>query len=317
MIKILSLFTIPLFFIFNYTFATDFPDPGTLESFFHIDSDSGIKGPPYKDIANQLHQLQRTYPAIVETIEYGKSHGGRPLILVKIQLKNKKIRNKLPAIYIGGSIHGDEYLNIEDKLPHWFATQSQNNSAIQKYLNLGGAIYVAPILNPDGYDKRRRHNDKGIDLNRDYTVIRAQVTGFTQPETLNLFTYLKNDLAKEDRKLDLALDYHCCIGALLYPWSFTGPVLSDGDREKHLKIGAIMQETLGTTIPVGTTPILLGYNAKGTSKDFYYEQFGAAGFTFEGRYKEEDRYFTEHTQMWEMIVDSIIKTKRGFQNQRI
>jgi hypothetical protein len=302
-----------LTFLPFHVFSSDFPDPGTMESFFHIDSDSGIKGPPYQKLAQELQNLQRLHPTFVETIEYGKSLGGRPLLLVKLQAKNsKRIFNKLPAIYIGGSIHGDEYLNIEDRLPAWFADQVRQPSIIKKYIDLGGAIYVAPILNPDGYDKRRRHNDKGIDLNRDFTVLQAQTTGFTQPETKHLFNFLKSDLTKDARKLDLALDYHCCIGALLYPWSFTGPLLPPGEKEKHLKIGEIMQKSLGSNIPVGTTPILLGYNAKGTSKDFYYEQFGAKGFTYEGRYKEEDKYFDEHTQMWEQIIEQLLtdQTKR-------
>ncbi len=59
-----------------------------------------------------------------------------------------------------------------------------------------------------------------------------------------------------------------------------------------------MQSRLSSEIKVGQTPVILGYSAKGTSKDYYYEKFGALGFTFEGRYGKEDSYFDEHTKMW-------------------
>jgi succinylglutamate desuccinylase len=142
----------------------------------------------------------------------------------------------------------------------------------------------------------------GIDLNRDFTVIEAQVQGLKQPETSALASFLENDLKQENRTLELTMDYHCCIGGLLYPWSFKGPTLPPEQEIKHLNIVEIMRSTIGGEIKYGTTPNILGYSAKGTSKDFYYEHFGATSFTFEGRRNREDKYFEEHTRMWELIL---------------
>lgn len=280
--------------------ASDFPDDLGYKSLLKIDSDSGIKGPPYQKIVDELKDLELTFPETIKVIEYGKSVGGRPLTIVKIQKKGTE--KKLPAIYIGGSIHGDEYLNIEDRLPKWFAEQSELKSSVANFLENGGVIYVAPILNPDGYEKRSRTNDLGIDLNRDFTVIEAQVQGLKQPETSALASFLENDLKQENRTLELTMDYHCCIGGLLYPWSFKGPTLPPEQEIKHLNIVEIMRSTIGGEIKYGTTPNILGYSAKGTSKDFYYEHFGATSFTFEGRRNREDKYFEEHTRMWELIL---------------
>ena len=281
--------------------ASDFPDDLGFKSLFRIDSDSGIKGPPYQKIVDELKELESTFPEIVNVIEYGRSVGGRPLTIVKIQ-KKLTIEGKLPAIYIGGSIHGDEYLNIEDRLPKWFAEQSEQKGPVGNFLEKGGVIYIAPILNPDGYEKRSRTNDLGIDLNRDFTVIEAQVEGLKQPETSALAFFLEEDLKKEGRKLEITMDYHCCIGALLYPWSFKGPTLPSEQLIKHLNIVEAMKSTVGGEIKSGTTPTILGYSAKGTSKDFYYEHFGATSFTFEGRRNREDKYFDEHTKMWDLIL---------------
>lgn len=284
-------------------FATDFPDNRQKANM--IKSDSGIRGPSYSKIVEELKNIESNYPSITQYISYGTSVGGRPLSVIKIA--KKKALSTLPAIYIGGSIHGDEYLNIEDRLPRWFVEQAQKAGPIATYIERGGAIYIAPILNPDGYDKRKRQNNNGVDLNRDYTVKAAGVEGFKQPETNLLVTFLAEDLEKSQRKLDVALDYHCCIGALLYPWSFTGPVLPQVDKTRHTDIAKIMQRHMGTAVKYGVTPEILGYSAKGTSKDFYYEHFGAAGFTYEGRRNTENKYFAEHTAMWTSIIENLLK----------
>ena len=300
MIKNLLLFTALVFSL--RAFATDFPDdPSRL---LGILSDSGIRGPAYAKIVDELNDIAKTYPEYTQVFTYGMSVRGRPLTLIKIARTD--IEAVLPAVYVGGSIHGNEYLNIEDRLPRWFAEQVKGKGSVAKYIAAGGAIYVAPILNPDGYDNRGRENDNGVDLNRDFTVNEANVTGLTEPETASLIQFLTTDLLKSNRKLALALDYHCCIGALLYPWSFTGPKLSKLDQERHLSIARIMQKRLGADMRSGTTPVILGYSAKGTSKDFYWENFGALGFTFEGRRNKENQYFSQHTEMWAEIIAGIL-----------
>lgn len=280
------------------SFASDFPDD--LNKMFGINSDSDIRGPAYSKIVEELKNLESTYSDYATFVTYGKSVKGKPLTLIKIAKKGIPSQK---AIYIGGSIHGNEYLNIEDRLPRWFLEQTATSGAVAKYLTQGGVIYIAPILNPDGYDARERGNQNGVDLNRDYTVLAANIKGFKEIETKSLIEYLNQDL--KEAKLKVAMDYHCCIGALLYPWSFTGPILPVAAKAAHLNIGKIMQAEVGSAIKVGTTPDILGYSAKGTSKDFYYEHFGALGFTYEGRRGKENKYFEEHTSMWEGIIQNL------------
>jgi hypothetical protein len=287
--------------LFSMTaFASDFPDDPLIK-LLAIDSDSGIKGPTYSKIVEELKSLEESFSDYAQLVTYGQTVEGRPLSLIKIAKKNL-ISTK--AIYIGGSIHGDEYLNIEDRLPRWFLEQTATSGTILTYLNQGGVIYIAPILNPDGYDRRERQNRNGVDLNRDYTVLKAEVQGFKETETRSLFEYLSRDLGSV--QLEVAMDYHCCIGALLYPWSFTGPVLSPRDEKRHLLVASIMKSSIGPGVKAGTTPVILGYSARGTSKDFYYEHFGALGFTYEGRKNKENSYFQEHTTMWEEILKNLV-----------
>lgn len=300
--KILMFFT----FIFPLvSAASDFPmnQDGRLR----ILSDSQIMGPPYEHIVEELRDLEKRFPERAKVIEYGTSVSGKKLTLIKIYQKD--VVGDAPAVYIGGSIHGDEYLNIEDRLPRWFLEDAANEGVTSHYLKEGGVIYIAPILNPDGYDLSIRENDNGIDLNRDFTVLAAEVQGFTEPETMSLVKYLEHDLAQAKKKLEVAMDYHCCTGALLYPWSFTGPQLSSVDEKRHSAIAEAMHSTLGRRIRFGKTPEILGYSARGTSKDFYFEKFGARSFTYEGRQGKEDRYFRQHTSMWKNILMLLLVTK--------
>src|SRR4051812_41293535 len=118
--KILAIF-ISLFTL--SALATDFPDENSLFFYMQIDSDSMIKGPPYSDIVNELKNLEKTYPESAKVFFYGRTLGGKSLALIKIAKVVVKPVIK-EAIYIGGSIHGDEYLNLEDRLPRWFLEQS-------------------------------------------------------------------------------------------------------------------------------------------------------------------------------------------------
>lgn len=284
--------------------ASDFP---IIEDrkLLRILSDSHILGPPYEKIVEELLDLEKRFPETAKVIEYGTSVSGKKLTLIKIFQKN--VTGNAPAVYIGGSIHGDEYLNIEDRLPRWFLEDAANGGVTANYLNQGGVIYIAPILNPDGYNLSLRENDNGIDLNRDYTVLAADIQGFTEPETTSLVKFLEQDLSQTKKKLEVAFDYHCCTGALLYPWSFTGPQLSSVDEKRHSAIASAMHQALGRRIRFGKTPDILGYSARGTSKDFYFEKFGARSFTYEGRQGKEDRYFGQHTRMWKNILELFLK----------
>jgi hypothetical protein len=126
--------------------GTDFPD-GEFPWIFK--SDSQIRGPAYAKIVEDLEELEANHPDYAQVINYGVTPQGRNLVLIKISKKDLRPSSSKP-IYIGGSIHGDEYLNIEDRLPRWFLEQGLHIDDIKNFLDEGGIIYIAPILNPDG-----------------------------------------------------------------------------------------------------------------------------------------------------------------------
>lgn len=273
-----------------------------------LESDSGITGPKYADLVKYFSTLPEKYPGFVQVNQYGTTPKGRPLVVIRIAFP-KPYRSRMannPAILISGSTHGDEYLNIEDRLPEWFLKEGIHDPSIQPFFQMGGMIYLIPIFNPDGYDTRQRGNSAGTDLNRDFAVKQANVLGFRQPETRAVRDLITAQLKAYQQHLVLTMDYHCCIGAALYPWSFKPAPALPIQYEQQFRVAAqVIKASFGAQFPVGRTPDILGYNAYGTSKDYYYESFGALGFTYEGEYGKEHKKFALHTQMWKGLIRAV------------
>ncbi|HRK01082.1 MAG TPA: M14 family zinc carboxypeptidase [Oligoflexia bacterium] len=275
-----------------------------------IESDSGIHGPNYGDQIQELKNLEAEFAGVGQYVEYGKTVEGRPLAMLRIggtQVDESTLGGK--AVYIGGATHGDEYLNIEDRLARIFLTEwAQGDRStmpeLQRFVAEGGVIYIAPILNPDGYEGRYRENRNGVDLNRDFGLPPENLPGFTQPETRSLVTTLQRDAAAHRLNLRVAVDYHCCIGALLYPWSYDeGPEMPREHEAAYQALGNAMLRPFKDVgrYRLGKTPTLLGYNAVGTSKDYYYAVHGTLAFTFEGVFRKEQANLAQHIAMWESV----------------
>lgn len=269
-------------------------------------SDSGIDGPPYQQIYNATGALATSHPDWARVSDYGTSPGGRGLRVIRIQNPNAEGAPSESAakraVLISGSTHGNEYLNIEDRLAPWFLDNRARSPGLARFLATGGILYVVPILNPDGYDHDRRENDKGVDLNRDFDLVPADEPGFTQPETRLLAEWVERDLRASNAELKLTVDYHCCDGSLLYPWSYVMSALPPADAAAHAEIGRLMQTDINDAYATGSTGQVLGYNPRGTSKDYYYARYGALAFTFEGSYGDEDTNFPKHTQWWDHVL---------------
>lgn len=265
-------------------------------------SDSGIQGPKYSVILDQFEMLAQKYAGISRWIEYGKTVKGRSLRLLAVFKQNAQKTDKRPTLVMSGSTHGNEYLNLEDRIPEELLKLSSENTSIARFLNSGGAFVFIPILNPDGYDARTRENSNGVDLNRDFDVAPANFTGFKEVES-RLLSIQLDALTKAPYNFDykVTVDYHCCIGAILYPWSYTANPIPESSMTKHVEIAEVADKNL--KIEHGTTSQILGYYALGTTKDYYYSKYGATAFTFEGRFGEENKNLTKHVSWWREMVE--------------
>lgn len=268
-------------------------------------SNSGITGPSYASILKDMERLRETYPGLVQLKDYGRSVQGRTLRMMIVSKPSLLARR--PALLMTGSTHGNEYLNLEDRIPEEVLKLSSKTGPIARFINGGGAYIFVPILNPDGYEARSRFNANRVDLNRDWDVGPASHKGFKEVETRVLAETLKS-MRKDGFDLAITVDYHCCIGALLHPWSYTTGPLPKSDLNRHISVGNAADKVLN--IDVGTTPEILGYAPLGTTKDYYYAEYGALAFTYEGRYKKENQYLSSHVAWWQHMSEMIAREIR-------
>ena len=262
-----------------------------------------MRGPKYSEILSQLDNLKKLYPDLVTVIDYGKSVQGRVLRMVTVMKKNTGHLHH-PALLMSGSTHGNEYLNIEDRLPGEIAQKGRSNGVVKQFLDKGGAFVFIPILNPDGYETHSRENAHGVDLNRDWDVPPAGFKGFKEKETRELADQVEKLFQEQRLKFEITVDYHCCIGALLHPWSFKdGPLVSPEKISRFKEVGAMVTRHLN--VNVGTTGQILGYNPSGTTKDYYFQKYQALSFTYEGKHQTEPAQFPEHVAWWEEMIKMV------------
>ncbi len=274
-------------------------------------SDSGVKRPKYETIVSWEDQLQKEFSTLVRIVDYGKSPKGLPLRLLIV--KKAGTAEPHPTMIMSGSTHGNEYLNIEDRLPEEILRKAKEpNGVFTNFINEGGAFVFVPILNPDGFAAGTRENSHLEDLNRDWSVKAANFEGFHESETRLLSNALENLKETERLTYRVSVDYHCCAGALLYPWSFKeGPGLPEEVLNQFKVLGQMATAHLG--VEVGRTGDVLGYSPKGTTKDYYYSRYGTLALTYEGKFGSEPSQLNKHVEWWEDLVRFL----RGESNPRL
>lgn len=261
-------------------------------------SDSGVQGPSYADMKKTLQTFVNNNQDYASLVNLGESEDGTETL--GVLLYNKNITpSKL--IVITGATHGNEYLNIVDRLAPAFLDDS--NQEFFQFYQRGGAIFVLPVFNPYGYSKRRRYNTNGKDLNRDYSNVVTNVERFTQKETQNISSWVDQFISEKEAEFVLSMDYHCCYyGALLFPWAYTKkPIVSD-DRQDFETIGQLMTKYFPGA-RYGAASELIWYLADGTSQDYWYAKYDVLAFTYEGRYRSEPEYLDKHIAWWAEIVN--------------
>lgn len=261
-------------------------------------SDSGIRGSSYQKIVEEMQQLSIDNPHMVEVADLGSSAGG--IETYGALLRNSDVPTK-KLFLVTGATHGNEYLNIADRLMHAFLDKT--NLEFKEFFDRGGAFFVVPVFNPDGYTARERYNANGADLNRDYTNLITDIVRFNENETRNMQNWLDGFLDRTDAKVGVTMDYHCCYkGSLLFPWGFTKDKIPSSDRTRFDEIGNMMQKYFSGRPRYGAVSEIIWYLADGTSHDYYYAKYGSLSMTYEGRYKTEKNMLPEHILWWKNIV---------------
>ena len=142
--------------------------------------------------------------------EIGKSTEGRPIRMMT--MGNPNAKNMMLVISRQHPPEVTGYFAMQA-----FVEKISDKSKISKDFRKNWAIYVVPLMNPDGVDNGHwRHNTGGIDLNRDWSA-------FNQPETTAVREFLKRRETETGGKFYFGIDFHSTWDEIYYPMnqSFT------------------------------------------------------------------------------------------------
>jgi hypothetical protein len=204
----------------------------------------------YPEIVQRLHELEKTYPALVKVSTIGATtQKKQPIYSVTISGKDAKKSTDRPSIMIDGCHHSNEVLGAEISLAtaELLATQYGTDPEVTRWLdNL--RIVIVPVVNVDGHDvvtsgldprwrKNRRAPDGdgpatypfGTDINRNYDFNWGG-GGAGEPSSgryRGIFPFSEAEpraiaaLARNERFL-LSITYHSQGEVIYYPWNWNG-----------------------------------------------------------------------------------------------
>lgn len=261
----------------------------------------------YQDVVNIFKKLAADYPDLASYEVLGKSLEGReqPLLRISSLSAGEAESAKIPSILYQGCHHAREHLSVEVPLrfAEYLVTQYATNDAVKKLVD-SREIFVAPVINPDGffYDytngisgKNWRKNRKplaggafGVDLNRNYGFGwgggGASANGssdtyrgpspFSEIEIQNVRDFVKG----HRNRMNIVMDFHSFSELILYPWGYTyDGIKQTEDAQVFSKMGSQMASWNGYKAEAASDL----YIASGVSIDYFYGELGMTSFTFE------------------------------------
>jgi predicted deacylase len=207
-------------------------------------------------------------PDLVETKTLGQSRQGRDIIYAIIQPKDGKPRD---AILINGTHHGNEKSSTESVLGLMKYLLAHRQEANVREILATYAIYVVPLVNPDGHAADSRTDSQGLDINRDYSYPLRKAEESFRTESSQLIRSLM-----EQVRFHAAIAYHSGMEAILWPACYTNSPPTDQALFRAL--------SKKTAKAMGFTRYLQSYQdypSEGEFIDFAYSTYGTLAITME------------------------------------
>jgi hypothetical protein len=127
-----------------------------------------------------MEALQQAYPGFVELEEIGRSHEGRPMVVMHLTNRATGAADEKVAMWVDGNVHGNEVQGGEAALYlAWWLLEHYDSNPRARALLDERAFYVLPSQNPDGRDhwfdapntgSSSRSGKKPLDNDRDGRV---------------------------------------------------------------------------------------------------------------------------------------------------
>ena len=252
--------------------------------------------PSYAEIGEILAAAESDYPEIVRRISLGQSVQGREIWAVLISDQPEVEEDEPEFAYIS-TMHGDETvgtvlcLNFLEVLLAGYGTDPDITSHVDNT-----AIWLVPLMNPDGYEMGMRFNANNVDLNRTFPEFPDHFEGTILTEGDPDLSGREPEVAhvaqwSADNRFVLMASYHS--GALVanYPYDEIPGVPSG--TEAIAPDDALLQELssayanenppmlASNTFPGGITNGSAWYSVSGGMQDWHYRFLGAIDLTLE------------------------------------
>lgn len=197
----------------------------------------------------------------VHVSSIGKSRLNKDLWVMDIYQGDIK---KKDIIIILGRQHPPEvtgYFAMQAFIDELLADHPLSNNFREKY-----RLLVLPLINPDGVDLGHwRHNEGGVDLNRDWAYYR-------QPENRQVADYIVREVNEQKSKVIFGLDFHSTFWDVYYTMRQLPKELPE---LKDYWLWSV-SESLGEELHEKPSNI-----GGPVSKNWIFTQFGAMGITYE------------------------------------
>ncbi|MDQ1349435.1 MAG: carboxypeptidase [Acidobacteriota bacterium] len=222
----------------------------------------------YEEVVQYLEDVAEVADGIATYAVAGQSVEGRDLAYLVIDATGAQ---SPPAVFLNGSHHGNEWPATEALLGFVdYALRHLDDPVVAEGLD-HFAVYVLPLVNPDGFAAGTRENANGVDINRDYAGPTIdESAAFAEVETQAMKALI------DEAAFVAAANYHTGATAVLWPWGCTGePTAAAADLAA---IGEAM------ALAMGFDTYLQSYDdlpTEGEFLDYAYFKTGTLALTVE------------------------------------
>jgi len=220
------------------------------------------------EINNFLRLEAKQNPKFVWFQNLGHSVQNREISYVIISHGNPR---KLPAIYLNGTHHGDEWSSTESILALIDFLVGHHSEAIVAHILDSYALFLQPLVNPDGHAASTREDSFGRDPNRDYAYPGSDPSKVFQVPEIRLVKNLVDQVHFHG-----AIAFHSGFEEILWPWCYTN--LSTGDHNVLAQTSQVVAQSMGFDRFLQS---YFDYPTEGEFIDYLYAKDRTLALTFE------------------------------------
>lgn len=214
----------------------------------------------YQDIVSYMRSVQQRHPSKAQVFQLGQADSGQMIYGIKIG--HGALENLVVATH-----HGNEYGSTEVALGF---IESLSNTPID-----GQTLYVIPVLNTSGYDRRSRREttpSNSYDPNRDYPGPCKTTPAFNLKSTTALAAFV------QAKNIINVATLHTYSEMVLYPWGLSTDQVDTPYTSLFQEMGREAAQFSNYEVANSTLAL---YPADGTFEDYAFWTHGVWSLLFE------------------------------------